>query len=236
MFDDIDFERLRAYIAGNRAALESTLGPDGLKQFHDAVDKGEEAIRAWKDAEPRVWGRLISGVYRLLDWKAVLHHLLHALDGAGKAGETVLERGISRWEAKGKLTPEEATRLRLLIDSGEARGALRHLGVHVILSVAIAVPIPGLRSAARLSWTLAFWVGSQVRRFFRPTAKTANIHTPLVMAVSVLPMVGAVAYLAARPLRRRRLARLMIDQVASKLPFRLYDRLRLERRLAAPKR
>lgn len=44
-----------------------------------------------------------------------------------------------------------------------------------------------------------------------------------------MPGFGAIAYLAARPLRNMLLIRLMMDQTASKLPFRLYSRLRLSR-------
>ncbi len=229
VFDDIDFERLRLYINRHESSLEAALGKDGLAAFHVAVDKGEHAIRSWKDAEPRIWGKLISGIYRLFNWKAFFHHLSHAMEGAEKAGETVLERGISRWEASNKMTPEDATRLRRVIDSGEARDGLRHLGAHVILSLAIVVPIPGLRSAARARWTAAnsivYWL-ARLRR--RATGRT-NIHSPLVMVVSLLPAVGAIAYLTSRPLREKPLGRVMVDQVAWRLPLRLYKRLNLER-------
>jgi hypothetical protein len=39
--------------------------------------------------------------------------------------------------------------------------------------------------------------------------------------VSLLPAVGAIAYLTARPLRQKPLGRVMVDQIASKLPLRL---------------
>ena len=59
-----------------------------------------------------------------------------------------------------------------------------------------------------------------------------NIHTPLVMVLALLPAFGAVAYLAARPLRNKLLVRLMLDQMAWKLPFKIYDRMRLGKWLA----
>ena len=235
VFDDIDFERLRAYIVRHETNLEAALGRDGLAAFQEAVDQGEQAIRAWKGAEPRIWGRLISGVYRLFNWKAFFHHLSHALEGAERAGEMVLERGISRWKATGKMGPEDATRLRGVIDSGEVRESLRHLGAHVILGLAIVAPIPGLRSLARLAWTAANALLYRWEQLRRRASRKVNIHSPLVMAVSLLPAVGEIAYLTSQPLRQKPLGRVMVDQAASKLPLRLYERLNMGRWLA-PKR
>ncbi len=114
--------------------------------------------------------------------------------------------------------------------------AMRHMGAHLVLSVAIAIPIPGLRSLARFLWTLVFWTKAQARRLRRgDRAKgevESNIHTPLVMVLSLLQAFGAVAYLAARPLRNKLLIRLMLDQMAWKLPFKLYQRMRLGKLLA----
>ena len=237
VFDDIDFPRLRNYITQNIAALEASLQIEGLAQFRDAVDRGEQSIQAWKDAEPRIVGRLVSRVYRLLDVKGFSQHLMGSLQGADAAAEGFLKRGMFRWEAEGRLTPSEAASLRTHISSGEAQAALPHLGAHLVLSVALAIPIPGLRSAARFFWTLAFWLRFQVRRLLRRTRsdqRASNIHTPLVMALAILPGFGAIAYLAARPLRKKLLARLMVDEIAMRLPLKLYQRMHLGRWLAPP--
>ena len=81
------------------------------------------------------------------------------------------------------------------------------MGVHLVLSVAIVIPIPGLRSAARFLWTLMFWVKARVARIWsrasRSGEKVANVHTPLVMVVALVPAVGGVAYLASPPLRKK---------------------------------
>ena len=104
------------------------------------------------------------------------------------------------------------------------------------MSVAIAIPIPGMRSAARFLWTFTFWVKAQIRRLLRKRGVDAdqvtNIHTPLVMGLALVPALGGAAYLASRPLRSKLLARLMLDQVAWKLPFKLYHRTRIGRWLA----
>ena len=236
VFDDIDFERLRAWTKENESALQTSLGRDGLAEFQEAIDKGEDAIRTWKDAELRIWGRLSSGLYRLFNWKAFLEHFRHALKGADGAAQQFVERGLNRWEAGGKIDAAEAATLREQIASPAARTALRHMGAHMILSVAIFVPIPGLRSAARFGWTLVFWVRAWAYRLLRPSVAKGrvNIHTPLVMVIAIIPAFGAVAYLASRPLRRGRLVRVIFDQAALKLPFKLYTRLRFDRWLGAP--
>ena len=102
--------------------------------------------------------------------------------------------------------------------SGDVQTATRHLGAHLVLSVAVAVPVPGMRSLVRFLWTLAYWAKAQRERF-RRNGKAAidgipNVHTPLVMVLALLPGFGAVAYLASRPLRNKLLIRLILDQAA----------------------
>jgi len=236
IFDDISFPRLREYISANEAGLEASLGPDGLADLRHATDHAERAISAWKDSEPRIWGHILSRLYRLLNWKAYFQHLKGSMAGAQGAGEAFLRDGIIRWEIEGRITPQEVKDLRTRLDSGAATVAMRHMGAHLVLSVAIAIPIPGLRSLARFLWTLVFWTKAQARRLRRGDRVKGeegyNIHTPLVMVLSLIPAFGAVAYLAARPLRNKLLIRLMLDQMAWKLPFKLYRRMRLGKLLA----
>ena len=236
IFDDIDFGRLRNYITDNEVALQQSLGSEGLAQFWEDVDLGEEALRSWQDSEPRIWGKLISRVYRLLDWKGFHKRFTHMLKGADRASENFFNRGIERWESEGRLSPSEAAQLRSQVSSGDVQNAMHHMGVHLVLSVAIPIPIPGLRSAARFSWTAVFWVNVQATRLRRRAPKTGekvpNIHSPLVMVIALIPAIGAVSYLASPPLRKKSLARLLLDQAASKMPFRLYTRTRLNRVLA----
>jgi hypothetical protein len=233
VFDDIDFPRLKGYVAANSTALEASLGVAGLAELNESIASSEQAIRSWKDAEPRVWGRLVGRTYRLLDWKAFLQHLMHSLVGAKSAGEAFLGRGITRWETEDRLAPSEVAWLRNHLATPEVADALRHLGAHLVLSVILRFPIG---SAARLAWTLTFWGTAWSKRFRRQPGTRAgrryNIHSPLVMVLSLIPGLGAIAYLAARPLRHKLLIRLMVDQIAWKLPFKLYRRLHLGRWLA----
>ena len=236
IFDDIDFPRLRNYISSNEAVLIASIGPDGVEALKHATDHAEEAINTWKAAEPRIFGHLIAGIYKLLDLKPRFQHIMGALTGADAAAELFLNNGIERWEKQGRINPSDAAVLRMRLASGAARYATRHLGVHLVLSVAIAIPIPGMRSAARFLWTFTFWVKARLRRLWRKRGIDAgpdyNVHTPLVMGLALVPAFGGAAYLASPPFRSKLLARLMLDQVAWKLPFNLYHRTGIGRWLA----
>ena len=76
IFDDIDFPRLKHYVSANEAALEASLGPDGLAELKHVAERAEQELSSWKDAEPRLWGWIISRIYRLLNWKAHFQHLM----------------------------------------------------------------------------------------------------------------------------------------------------------------
>ena len=237
IFDDIDFLRLNSYISANRAALTASLGVEGMSQLADAVKRGERAAIAWKSAEPRIWGRATRLAYRALDWKPFFQRFKRTLATADNTAEVFLCRGIDRWQREGRISSSEAADLRSRLSSSQAQNALHHLGAHLVLTAAVVVPVPGVRSLARLAWTLGFWAGVQARRWthapLEPGTTSENIHTPLVMAVTLLPVLGSVAYLLSRPLRSKLLVRLMFDEVGLRLPFRMYQRTRLDR-LVAP--
>jgi len=238
IFDDIDFPRLQNYISANEAALLTSIGSDGVEALKHATEHAEEAINTWKTAEPRIVGHIIAGTYKQLNLKARLQHFKGALMGADAAAELFLNNGIDRWEKQGRIIPSDAAGLRNRLSSRAARYATRHLGVHLVMSVAIAIPIPGLRSAARFLWTFTFWVKARLRRLRRNRVVDAdqlyNIHTPWVMGLALVPALGGAAYLASPPLRSKLLACLMLDQAAWKLPFKLYHRTRIGRWLAPP--
>lgn len=233
VFDDIDFPSLMRYVNTNRASLRASLGHDRMAQLEATVDLCERAIRSWKEREPRVWGRLARWVYRLLNWKSYRQTVTGMMAAADQAAEAFLKCGMERWEREGKLGHSEAAMLRAHLSSSQVQDALHHLGVHILLSAPI--PIPGLQNLAHLGWTLAFSVVVQVRRMRNRAAGSAvklpNIHSPLVMALSLVPGLGCFAYLAARPLWNKLLMRLILDQVAWKIPFRLYSHMRLGRLL-----
>ena len=236
VFDDIDFLRLRDYIASNEASLEASLGADGLIEFKRNLGHMEYTVCLWKDAEPRVWGKAISRIYGLLAARPLVQRSQRAFEGADRAAQNFLNDGIERWEREGRIDSTQIAEVRTYLASGEVQDAIHHMGAHMILSVAIAIPIPGLRSLARAGWTAAFWAKVQLSRLRRGSSQrpelSGNIHTPLVMLIALLPILGGAAYFASKPLRRKILVRLILDQTGQKLPFKLYARMRLARWLA----
>ena len=94
-------------------------------------------------------------------------------------------------------------------------------------------------SILRPLWTLSIWA-RELYRYARTGSKAClwfiRVHTPAVVALSVIPGFGGFAYLASRPLRRVVLIRLMLDQMGRKVPFKLYSRLGLQRLIAPRKR
>ena len=238
VFDDIDFLRLREYIAANEASLEASLGTDGLMELRRNLGHMEYTVSMWKDAEPRLWGKTISRIYGVLAARPLAQRSRRAMEGADLAAQNFLNDGIERWEREGRIDSVQKAEVQTYLASGEVQDALHHMGAHMVLSVAIAIPIPGLRSLARAGWTAAFWVKVQLARLrggsSRRPESSGNIHTPLVMLIALVPAFGAVAYLASKPLRRKILVRLILDQTCHKLPFKLYTRMRLGRWLAPP--
>ena len=204
VFDDIDFPKMYGYYSSNKAALEASLGSQGLAELNQAMIDLRDAVQRWKNAEPRIWGHIISRIYKLLDWKPYFQRFKKAMSGAERAGEQFLNSAIERWETEARIGPSDAADLRTRLASWEAHTATRHLGAHLVLSVAVVVPIPGARSLARFLWTLAFWAKVQVATIrsdgSRTTGRGSNIHTPLVMMLALVPGLGSVAYLASPPL------------------------------------
>ena len=64
MFDDIDFDRLMGFIKSNEGPLASSLGANGLSRLKSDIGSLELATQLWKSAEPRLWGRSSSWLYR----------------------------------------------------------------------------------------------------------------------------------------------------------------------------
>ena len=53
IFDDVDYVRLRAYIAAEHDQLAAALGPD-LDRLLQAIDVAQTSALAWKSAEPAI--------------------------------------------------------------------------------------------------------------------------------------------------------------------------------------
>ena len=237
VFDDVDFVQLRKYMQAHALELKESLGLEGFAELDQAMERAEVSTHRWKDAEPRIWGRFASRVYRLLDMSRFISPIRRRMVNPEAAARAFAMGGIERWERDGRIDRERAASLETLLETSEAKTLLKHVGAHMVLSVAIVIPIPGLRSAARFGWTLAFRLKALYAlargRITREEYRVArSIHSVPVMLIALVPAFGAIAYVASDTMTKKGLGRLLVDQAAYKMPFKLYRRLGLARHTA----
>ncbi len=229
IFDDVDFDRLSTFVAANRADLEASLGVRGMRELHSAINDCERAVREWHGSELRLAGKTIKVIYALFNWKAAARWSRKVMASSDGLAEAFLGQGLDRWHREGRITTATAAVEKAYLADGEVREALRHLGAHLVISAIFRFPFG---SIIRSGWTLAFFVRELALKVLpgrRSRRGSLALHNPIVVVLGAIPGFGAFAYLAARPLRRWLLIRLMADQVAWKLPFSLYRRLRVGR-------
>ncbi len=236
VFDDIDFAKLELYVNTNLPEIQIALGDERTSHLVESIGSAEEEMRSWKEAEPRLWGRLAKLSYFLLDWKRVYNYYGKLLAAADQTANQHLSDGINRWEQLRLISHIQAEELNSLIAEPQAQSAMHHLGAHLVLTIAIPVPIPGVRSLARFSWTLAFWFRDLLRIFRWRSSRTSRsspgVHGLVVLFLSLIPILGAIAYLTARPLRKPLLMRIALDQTMMMMPFGLHQRLSVTKWLA----
>jgi hypothetical protein len=233
IFDDVDFVQLRSYVSAQARQLTYTLGMEGLKELNRSLDAAESASRSWKSSEPRIWGRVGAWVYRRLDMSGTINGIRRRLQGAEAMSTDFLSSAVDRWEREGNIDSATATGLRANLHTSEMSTVVKHLGAHMVLSVAIAIPIPGLRSLARAGWTLGFRLKGLIALATGRITKeeyraVRSIHTVPVMLLALVPAVGAVAYAVSDPMLKGP-GRMLLDEAATKFPFKLYRRLGLAR-------
>ena len=238
-FDDVDFQKMRSYVQNNAQELTESLGRAGFAELEGAIQDAERFTQTWKESEPHIWGRLARRIYRILDVSRLLKGIRSRLDGAETMAMSFVSGAIDRWERDGQIDSEQAASLRHTMSTSEAQTLMKHMGAHLVLSVVIAIPIPGLRSAARFSWTLAFRLKALVARVRGKITKeeyqvARSIHSVPVMLVALVPAIGAIGYAVSDTMVKRGLGRMLLDQSAHKVPFGLYERLRLDR-ITAPR-
>ena len=234
VFDDVDFVQMHSYVNGRVAELTKTLGPKGYEELKRAVESAEVASRSWRDSEPRIWGRAAAWIYRRLDMSGPINGIRRGLGGAEAMANAFHSSAVDRWEREGRIDGARADSLRDAIGKPEMKQLVGHLGSHLVLSVAIIIPIPGLRSAARFAWTAAFRLKAvyalATGRITREEYRVASsLHTIPVMLLALIPGFGAIAYVASDTMGKTGLGRLLLDQSAYNLPFGLYHKLGLGR-------
>ncbi len=236
-FDDVDFEKLHSYVESHAAELKQSLGTEGYKKLRKSVEIAEVNTQSWKGSEQRIWGRVTSWIYRHLNIGGYFKKVRRSADKGESMARAFATAAIERWEREGRIDSQKAAAMQSTLSTNEVRDITMHMGAHLILSVAIAIPIPGLRSLARFAWTASFRMNAFFNRLRGKISKeeyqlAKSIHTVPVMIISLIPGVGAVAYVASGTMIKNGLARVLLDQGMHKLPFGLYRKLHLARILA----
>ena len=236
VFDDVDFVQLNRYVTVNSSDLRRSLSPREWEELHRSISAAQAASDAWKRGEPRVWGRLARLVYRSLDFSRFYAGIGRRLNDAEAMAAAFLNSAVDRWHLEGRIDAAQAASLRDNLASSEVERLRRHLGAHVILTLVLRFPFG---SIFRFAWVAGFRFkarydlakGTMTKAQYR---QSKRIHTLPVMLISLVPLLGTVAYLASGTVRKSGVSRMFIDQSAYKLPFRLYSRLGLAH-IAAPR-
>jgi hypothetical protein len=238
-YDDVAFGVTRDYIARERETMRLAKGDVWLAELDELLDETERATMAWHASEPRIWSRLLRGLWSgfgVLGFPRWMRGKMHA----GEAHATVwMNQAIDDWEREGRVSAGEAASLRASLSSPDIQAVLPHLGVHLIIGMALRFPIGSITRASYTLGNLLLSTGRlAIRRIDRRRwRRDFGIHSPLVIFFAAMPGVGTFAYLASWPiLSHRGLIRVAADAVGDRLPAFMYRKRFLKRIVARPVR
>lgn len=221
-FDDICFTRLRSYIAKEKEEL----GEDLSEKLERLLCVCEESTRKWQEREVRIWSR------PLRVWLKAKASFSKLARETSRLGRDFLREGIENFLLEKRISLLKAKQLKNWLESEEAKPLLRHLGVHLGITLVPFMRL-GLGSAARLLWTVVWRTKDRLDyrrgkinktryRYFR------EVHSLLVMVFTALPGIGAIAYIFARPIRRNAdIFYIACDQFLRKISRGWYEKLRI---------
>lgn len=63
IFDDVYFDLTRAYVARESATMRRIFGEGWVNDLDETLDRAEDAARIWHASEPRIWSRLLRGIW-----------------------------------------------------------------------------------------------------------------------------------------------------------------------------
>lgn len=147
------------------------------------------------------------------------------------------ESSIATWEREGRLSADEAKRLRAEITKPQFLAVMPHFGVHLAIGAVLRFPVGSITRATYVLLNLLIaTVRLLTRNIDRHTwGQAFSIHSPLVILIAGMPGIGTFAYLASRPLRSNHLLlRVAGDAVLLKLPGNVYERTGVRWVIARP--
>ena len=225
-FDDIDVNKLDAYIAHNAAGITAAIGEQRYAELVESAGAYRASADAWHKSEKRIISRTLKFALKFVDVPSWIRGLKRITASSTTLADRFVQRGIETWAEEGHINQAEATRLRVAAKTPEVASALTHLGAHIAITIPLRFPVG---SIARAAWTVGMRTQAEWRALFNKKYSAASArreHTALVAGVSLIPGLGAAAYMLSKPLRsNRELAVIAFDHMLRKTPFRLYERL-----------
>jgi undecaprenyl-diphosphatase len=237
IYDDVYFDITRAYVAREASAMQAKLGDEWLADLATQLDRAETAANGWHASEPRIWSRLLTGLWSgfgITTWPA---RSRARLAGSQEKALGWMADAVDAWQLEGRITLREGDELRAQMATPSFQAVLPHLGAHLVITVFLRFPFGSIARMVWSAWGLgAASVRLLARRIDRHTWKQAwDMHHPIVILLSAIPGFGSFAYLAAKPVRSNRLlVRVTLDAVLYKVPWRLYQRSRTRRLIVRP--
>ncbi|MDA1258669.1 MAG: phosphatase PAP2 family protein [Chloroflexi bacterium] len=187
VFDDVDFDRLRAFVQVNEEEIRAALGSEKFVAFQESIVEAEACTQGWQGAELRIASRVIQIVYKFFNWKAIFVKSRDAVKDSDIKAEAFLAKGLETWLEEGRITPERAEELKAELRTDEAHEAMRHLGANLAITAVFRFPFG---SIIRPFWTLYF-IGRGTYRALRGGGKKCwgflKLHNPLVVLISIVP-------------------------------------------------
>lgn len=227
-FDEIDTDRLDAYLAEHRESIVAAIGEAGAAELFAAAANYEAAQGEWHAAEPRIASKALKFAFRLVDVPTWVRGIRRLTLGSEQLAENFTSAGIAAWQEEGRLTPAEAERLRASLTLPEVASASANLGAHMAMSVPLRFP---LGSIARSLWTVGMRIkGEWMALRGRGSAHSSRqVHSLPVAIVAAVPGLGTFAYTVAKPLRQQRaIGAIALDQSFRHLSMRAYRGLHLD--------
>ena len=224
-FDDIDVEKLEAYLQRHESSITVGIGAQGYAELTRASAAYAESVRRWRMNERRYVSRAARFALKLVDVPSWTRAIKRMTSNSRGMAERMVQDGIATWQHEGHIDETQAEALRREADAPAVASSLTHLGAHVAITVPLRFPFG---SIARAAWTLSMRAKAEwdavVRK--KPIGAAREEHTLLVATASMVPTFGAAAYMLAKPLRSNRaLAVIAFDRSMRKLPWRLYERM-----------
>ena len=150
------------------------------------------------------------------------------LDRGQKAAEQYIKHGVQAWVDEGRLAPQRAESLLIMMNAPEVERGIIHLGAHFAISIPLPFPFGAI---GRFFYTVGQRLRAEIAGLLKRRAPRdeRRMHTWLVMLVALVPGFGRLAYFFSPALAGEKLLLLIpVDQVSRKLPFSLYRRLHLD--------